>query len=156
MKIGLIRGGHSVGEANLHLVLTPAYRRMVFDDETVRVLTRDYFLACARMKGFAISAMGFGNDHVHLFVTEWKNYSPAKLAQFLKGFTSRMMRVHHWNFFKDRLWGKKFWSAGYFYRTVGAVNASTVKHYVSQSQEYGVHQSDLSVCQTKLIEFSSP
>ena len=37
MKIELIRGGHSVGEANLHLVLTPAYRRMVFDDETVRV-----------------------------------------------------------------------------------------------------------------------
>lgn len=155
MKIELVRGSHSVGEANLHLVLTPAYRRAIFADEGVRVLTRDYFLACVRMKGFAISAMGFGNDHVHLFITKWKNHSPAKLAQLLKGFTSRMMRAHHRSFFKMRLWGKKFWSAGYFYRTVGVVNASTVMRYVSQSQEYGVRESDLSSSQTKLIEFSA-
>ena len=63
-----------------------------------------------------------------------------------------MMRAHHFAFFSGRLWGKKFWSAGYFYRTVGAVNASTVKRYVSQSQEYGVKQSELSPEQSKLIE----
>lgn len=155
MKIELIRGSHSVGETSLHLQITPAYRRAIFGDDAVRVLVRDYFLACARMHGFTISAMGFGDDHVHLFVTGWKNHSPAKLAQFLKGFTSRMMRAHHFAFFRARLWGKKFWSAGYFYRTVGAVNASTVKRYVSQSQEYGVRQSELSHEQSNLIEFSA-
>ena len=154
MKIDLIRGSHSVGEANLHLQITPAYRRAIFADEGTRILVRDYFLACSRRHGFTISAMGFGDDHVHLFVTEWKNHSPAKLAQFLKGFTSKMMRAHHNDFIRSHLWGKKFWSAGYFYRTVGAVNASTVKRYVSQSQEYGMKQSELSSGQSKLIEFS--
>ena len=57
MKIELIRGSHSVGEANLHLMFTPAYRRAIFADDTVRVLTRDYFLACSRSHDFTISAM---------------------------------------------------------------------------------------------------
>jgi putative transposase len=156
MKFELVRSSHSVGEANLHLVFTPAYRRAIFADEPTRVLTRDYFLAQARRKGFTISAIGFGNDHVHMFVTGFKNFNIARLAQLLKGFTSIMMRRHHFEFFRARLWKKKFWSAGYFYRTVGAVNSFTVKRYVEQSQEYSFKGSDLSVAkkQKKLMEFS--
>jgi len=45
-----------------------------------------------------------------------------------------MMRKNHRKFFNDKLWGDKFWSAGYFYRTVGAVNSDTIKHYVEESQ----------------------
>jgi REP element-mobilizing transposase RayT len=152
MRIDLIRGSHSVGETNLHLQLTPAYRCGIFADELLRILVRDYFLAQARRKGFSITAIGFGDDHVHLFVVEWKNYSPAKLAQLLKGFVSRMMRKHHYELFRMHLYGRKFWTAGYFYRTVGAVNASTVKRYVAESQEY--EGSGLSN-QSKLIEFSA-
>ena len=154
MKDELIRGSHSVGESNLHLQLTPAYRQDVFGDELVRILTRDYILAAARMHRFEISAMGFGEDHAHIFVANWKNFSVAKLAQLLKGFSSRMMRKFHSDLFADKLYGRKFWSAGYFYRTVGAVNSETVKKYVAESQEYGYKGSELSG-QSKLIEFSS-
>lgn len=150
MKIDLIRDSHSVGETNLHMQFTPAYRHSIFSDELLRILVRDYFLAQARRKKFVITAIGFGDDHVHLFVTEWKNYSPAKLAQLLKGFVSRMMRKHHWDLFRVHLYGKKFWTAGYFYRTVGAVNASTVKRYVAESQEYKV---DVKASQRTLIQF---
>lgn len=152
--IELIRSSHSVGESNLHLQLTPAYRRAIFQDEAVRILTRDYLLAAARMHGFEITAVGFGEDHMHVFITNWKNFSVAKLAQLLKGFSSRMMRKFHREMFADSLWGKKFWSAGYFYRTVGAVNSATVKHYVAESQEYGYSRSELSK-QRSLIEFSA-
>lgn len=155
MKIELIRSSHSVGETNLHLQVTPAFRRWIFEDELTRILVRDYFLAQSRRKKFEITAIGFGNDHVHLFVSNWKNYSPAKLAQLLKGFVSRMMREHHYDLFKRYLYGKKFWSGGYFYRTVGSVNATTVKRYVEQSQEYGYKESELHEAKTqkKLIEF---
>lgn len=154
MNVELISGSHSVGEANLHLQITPAYRRHIFRDEAVRILTRDYLIAAARKHKFVITAIGFGEDHVHIFVTNWKNFSVAKLAQLLKGFSSRMMRKLHRDFFGDSLYGKKFWSAGYFYRTVGAVNSATVHRYVTESQDYGYAGSGLAK-QKKLIEFSA-
>lgn len=154
MKLELLRGSHCVGESNLHLQFTPAYRREVFEDDTVRILTRDYMLSAARKHGFEILAMGFDFDHVHLFVSKWKNFSIAKIVQMLKGYSSRMMRRFHWDLFRASLYGKKFWTAGYFYRTVGVVNASTVKRYVEESQEYGFKGSELSK-QINLIEFSA-
>src|SRR3989338_1886717 len=153
MNVELISGSHNVGETNLHLQFTPAYRQDIFRGEAVRILTRDYLLSAARIHGFCISAIGLGNDNAHIFVTDWKNFSVAKLAQLLKGFSSRMMRKFHRELFSEDLWGKKFWSAGYFYRTVGAVNSATVKKYVAESQEYGYAGSELTK-QRSLIEFS--
>jgi len=154
MNVELISGSHTVGETNLHLQFTPAYRRDIFRNEAVRILTRDYLLSAAREHKFVITAIGFGEDHTHMFVTKWKNYSVAKLAQLLKGFSSRMMRKFHRDFFGDSLYGKKFWSAGYFYRTVGAVNSATVHRYVAESQEYGYKGSKFKK-QRNLIEFST-
>ncbi len=135
MKIDLISGSHAVGEANYHLQFTPAYRKGIFVDDTVQILTRDYILTAAKNHGITISAIGFGPDHCHVFTAQCKNFSVSKIANLLKGFSSRMMRKNHRNLFKDKLWGDKFWSGGYFYRTVGAVNSETVKRYVEQSQE---------------------
>src|SRR3989338_881819 len=150
MQIELIRSSHSVTETKLHLQITPAFRREVFEEEVMRVLVKDYLLYEAKEWGFEIAAMGFGDDHLHIFVTKWKNFAPAKLAQLLKGFSSIMMRRNHWDYFKDKLWGKKFWSEGYFARTVGAVNAETVKRYIEQSQEYKV---DIKSGQKNLLQF---
>ena len=88
---------------------------------------------------------------MHIFVAKWKNFAPSKIVQLLKGFTSIMMRVHHQELFKDKLWGDKFWSEGYFARTVGAVNAETVKRYIEESQKYKV---DMKSAQKTLLQFS--
>ena len=37
--------------------------------------------------------------------------------------------------FEEKLLGKKFWSGGYFHRTVGVVTKDTVKKYVKESQK---------------------
>jgi REP element-mobilizing transposase RayT len=155
---GLIRSSHSVGEANYHLQFTPAYRRGVFEDETVKVLTRDYMIMAGRKHGITIGAFGFGPDHCHVFVVACKNHSVAHAAKILKGFSSYMMRKHHTELFSNMLWGDKFWSAGFFYRTVGAVNATTVEKYVKESQ--GKHfgpkeETYVKSAQKNLINFSS-
>lgn len=62
-----------------------------------------------------------------------------------------MMRRHHWDLFRDKLWGDKFWSGGYFARTVGAVNADTVKRYVEESQKY---RTEINPRQKSLIQFA--
>ena len=152
MEIELLKSSHSVGEANYHLQFTPAYRSDIFADDLVRMLTRDYLLAAASKWGITIAAIGFGPDHVHLFCTNCKNYGPAQVTKLLKGFSGFMMRKHHSELFKKKLWGNKFWSCGYFYRTVGAVNSWTVSRYVEQSQSK--HWKIAIGKQTKLIEFA--
>ena len=148
-----IRSSHSYGEANYHLQFTPAYRRQIFADDAVRTLTRDYILAAAANHRITVAAIGFGPEHCHVFTAGCKNHSPSKAAQLLKGFSSRMMRKNHRGLFSEDLYGKKFWSGGYFYRTVGAVNSETVRHYVeeTQSKHWKVGHGK----QAKLIEFAA-
>ena len=46
--IELFRTRSTVGEINLHLQLTPAYRKYIFVDEQVKELTKIYFLEKAK------------------------------------------------------------------------------------------------------------
>ena len=82
----------------------------------------------------SIAAIECGPDHLHLFVKQWKNWKIPVLAGQLKTYSSRMMRKGHSALFSNKLWRKKFWSAGYFHRTVGAVTAETVKRYIAEGQ----------------------
>ena len=61
--------------------------------------------------------------------------SEIELIRQVKGYSSYMMRKGHQELFIDKLWGKKFWTGGHFYRSVGAVNKETVSKYAEQSQE---------------------
>ena len=130
----LIASAHSVGESNLHLQFTPAYRRDVFASRVLRDVTTSLFIDEARHLGVTLAALDFGPDHIHLFVTDWRRWSAAALAQRFKGATSRALRRGYSYLFADKLWGDKFWTAGYFYRTVGVVTADTVRRYVQESQ----------------------
>jgi|SRR3989344_1606102 len=140
--IELVRTSSTVGEINLHLQLTSAYRRGIFADEQVKELTKIYFLEKAKKLGIIIAALDFGPDHFHAFITNWKKHSVEKLVNELKGFTSYMMRKLHWDLFRDKLWGNKFWSEGYSYRTGGIVTANAVKYYVEHGQQKHWHAVD--------------
>ena len=127
--------GHTVGETNLHLQFTPAYRRDIFVEPLVRELTVAYLVQRAHEMEVEVAAIDCGPDHVHLFVKNWKNWSIPILAGQLKTYSSRMMRKGHKILFGDKLYGKKFWSSGYFHRTVGVVTAETVRRYVAEGQK---------------------
>ena len=125
---------HTVGEANLHLQFTPAYRRDVFVPRALRDITTSLFVEQAKKLGVTLAALDYGPDHVHLFLENWKHWSISVLAQRLKGAVSHALRASYAYLFEDKLWGDKFWTCGYFYRTVGAVTAETVRRYVAESQ----------------------
>ena len=135
MKNDLQHSCHTIGETNLHLQFTPAYRRDIFSDSLTRELTVAYIIERAQQLKVSVSAIDFGPDHLHLFVENWKNWSVAGLACELKKYSSRKMRQSHKHLFEDKLWGDKFWSGGYFHRTVGVVTKDTVKKYVKESQK---------------------
>jgi len=35
---------------------------------------------------------------------------------------------------QTKLWGRKFWSAGYFAETVGRVTSETIRYYIERQQ----------------------
>jgi putative transposase len=130
----LVSGAHTIGESNLHLQFTPAYRRDVFASRVLREVITSMFVEQAQKLKITLAALDFDPDHVHLFISNWKNWSIAVLAQRLKGAVSYQLRKNYLYLFEDKLWGEKFWTGGYFYRTVGVVTAETVRRYVAESQ----------------------
>jgi REP-associated tyrosine transposase len=135
MKTELVKSSHAVGESNFHIQLTPAYRKPIFGDENVAELTLAYILEKMVELKVEILGYGFGPEHLHLFFANVRFVSEVELVRQIKGFSSRMMRKNFWHLFKKSLWGKKFWTEGHFYRSVGEVNKKTMKHYIEESQE---------------------
>ena len=134
MKFETHSYSHAVGEFNFHIQLTPAFRQDPFENEKVKKLTKAYLVAKIEELKLNLVAIEFGPDHVHIFVASCKNYAPCKIIQFLKGFSSRMMRKNHFELFRSYLWGEKFWSAGYFCRSIGETTSEAVEHYIKESQ----------------------
>ncbi len=146
----LRHSAHTVGETNLHLQFTPAYRRDIFRDPLTRELTIAYLVERSQQLKVRVAAIDCGPDHIHLFVEDWKNYAIKDLARELKMYASRKMRKGHSYLFEQKLWGEKFWSAGYFHRTVGVVTAETVRKYVKESQKKHWEQIPMSSQKTLL------
>ena len=70
-----------------------------------------------------------------MLVSSSPSYAPAKLVQYLKGRSSRMLQ-DEFVALKRRYWGQHLWARGYFCGTVGAVTADMIKAYVeNQSGE---------------------
>ena len=59
--------------------------------------------------------------------------APAKLVQFLKGRSSRMLQ-HEFAHLRKRYWGQHLWARGYFCATVGAVDEETIKKYIENQE----------------------
>ncbi len=105
---------HSFGGSNFHLQFTPKYRRLVFESADVQETLRNALMNKAKRMGIRIEAMEFGPDHIHIFVTECKNYSASKLAGQFKGYSSYVVRRERREQIKDQLWGPHFWSGATF------------------------------------------
>ena len=135
MKIGVRSYKHAVGEFNFHIQITPAFRQDPFEDDRVLKLAKAYISAKMEELKIEIVAMEFGPDHLHIFVANCKNYAPCKVVQYIKGFSSFMLRKNHWELFKHKLWGDKFWSEGYFCRSIGSTTSEAVEFYIKESQQ---------------------
>jgi len=156
MKLELIKSAHAVGESNFHIQLTPAFRQDIFSDSNVAELTLAYIIEKLNEFKVVLVGYGFGPDHLHLFVANVRFVSEMEMVRQIKGYSSFKMRKHFSNLFRNKLWGKKFWSEGHFYRSVGAVNYETMKTYVQESQEKHwtkIEKPKITEYQKKIIDF---
>lgn len=134
MKKELVVSSHAVGESNFHIQLTPAYRRDIFENTLVQELTLAYIIEKMQQLHVQLLAYNYGPDHLHLFVGNLRRVGEIEFVRQIKGYSSFKMRKGHIYLFEDKLWGRKFWSEGHFYRSVGEVNYDTMKHYIEDCQ----------------------
>jgi len=135
MKFKVRSYSHAVGEFNYHIQITPAYRRAVMENDVVDKLVKAYINSKLDELKIEIVTMKGGPDHLHLFVANCKNIAPSEIIRQLKGFSSFMMRKNHKKLFGYYLWGDKFWSEGYFCRSIGSTTTEAVEYYIKHSQD---------------------
>ncbi len=115
-----------------HLIWIPKYRRRVLTGE-VQVETKRLIAECCEQQGLTLLALETDDDHIHVFVSAPPRFSPALIANHLKGYSSRFLREKFPHL--KKLCGKDhLWTSTYYVGTAGAVSAETIKRYITECQ----------------------
>jgi putative transposase len=133
---------HSVGQNAFHLVWRPKWNWDPFKFDPIRRLCIVAIRDAARRAGMTILSLEVMPDHVHCFVDLPSTLSVADALQRLKGYSAYLIFMNHpWlrRYFRTG----HFWSPGKFFRSVGAVTADTVRHYIEQANKEARHQVSL-------------
>ena len=135
LRIALVRGHHSVGESNYHIILCPKYRKPIFVHNIIRAKIEQFVREKLEQFGAKLVAIEFGPDHVHMFWSCVKRAALEKMIGQVKGYSGYMIRKECGPLIEEYLWKGGFWSGGYFYRSIGAVTNERVVTYIEKSQE---------------------
>ena len=128
-------GGHSVYDIKYHMVWVTKYRYHVLTGEVAH-RTRELIRQCCMARDITIIKGNVGKDHIHLLVSCPPTIAPAKVVQYLKGRSSRLLQ-EEFSHLQKRYWGQHLWARGYFCATVGAVNEETIRRYIEGQQVDG-------------------
>ena len=111
-----------------HLVWIPKYRKRVLQGRVAERL-KELLHECADLHRWKIEELNIQSDHIHMLVRMHPTVSVSRMVQLFKGMTSKVVR-EEFPELKEFLWGKSFWSDGYFAETVGQVNEDRIREYI--------------------------
>lgn len=126
-------GPHTVFDLKYHLVWTTKYRKPILTGR-LGTRVRDLIREICRTEHVQIIRGHVSKDHIHLFVSVPPQLSISKLAQLLKGKTSRKILTEYPELNK-RFWGRHFWSRGYFATTSGSITDEVIMEYIQNQDE---------------------
>ena len=130
MQVGKTRWTHY--QIAYHFVWIPKYRRKILVQEVERE-TKRLIHECAEKNDLTILALETDQDHVHVFVSAAPRYSPAQIANLLKGYTSRFLR-QRFPFLKKKCGEDQLWTQAYYVGTAGQVTTEIVRKYIMDCQ----------------------
>lgn len=73
-------------------------------------------------------------DHLHLFVSAQPKWSPAKIVQELKSYSSKLLR-RKYSIIRAMRLTDDFWASGYYCGTAGHVTAENVARYIFEQNQ---------------------
>ena len=127
------RGSHTVYNLQYHFVWVTKYRYEVLRGE-VAERTRELIRQSCMSREIRILKGHVAKDHVHLLVSCRPGLSPAKVVQYLKGRSSRLLQQEY-SHLRKRYWGKHLWARGYFCVSVGDATTEQIAEYIERHDE---------------------
>jgi putative transposase len=113
-----------------HLVWIPKYRRKILTGE-VQAETKRLLRDCCGRHGLRLLAVETDIEHIHVLVSAPPRFSPALIANLLKGESSRGLRAKFPHL--KKLCGKEhLWTQSYYVATAGRVSVETIKRYIEE------------------------
>jgi len=132
----LKRKSHNVSVLIYHYVCPARYRRVVFEQKVDEIL-KDICLEISKRYEIEFIEIGTDKDHVHFLIQSVPTNSPTNIIQIVKSLTAREIFKRAPEV-KEKLWGGKFWSDGYYVNTVSRYGSEeTVQKYV---REQGIQE----------------
>ena len=127
------KGSHTIYDNQYHIVWVTKYRYKVLKGPIAYRLREILRQICE--KNYIVIIKGnIRNDHVHMLISCPPTIAPAKIVQYMKGRSSKMLQ-DEFPELKKRYWGQHLWAVGYFCRTVGTVTEEIVKEYVENQDD---------------------
>ena len=125
-------GAHSVCDIKYHIIWVTKYRYQVLTGE-IALRARELIRQTCMSRDVAIIQGSIGKDHVHILVSAPPTIAPAKLVQYIKGRSSRLIQEEFPHLHK-KYWGQHMWGRGYFCSTVGTVTEETIRTYIENQR----------------------
>ena len=120
----------TVSLINYHFVFCPRYRRKIFLIQRVEERFKALIDEKCKELNIKIIAIECDKDHVHIFLNCIPTQSPANIMQYIKGYTSKILRKE----FEQLAKMPSLWTRSFFVSTAGNVCSETIKKYVENQK----------------------
>ena len=120
----------TVSLINYHFVFCPRYRRKIFLIQRVEERFKALIDEKCKELNIKIIAIECDKDHVHIFLNCIPTQSPADIMQYIKGYTSKILRKE----FEQLAKMPSLWTRSFFVSTAGNVCSETIKKYVENQK----------------------
>ena len=120
----------TVSLINYHFVFCPRYRRKIFLIPRVEERFKKLIDEKCKELNIKIIAIECDKDHVHIFLNCMPKQSPNDIMQYIKGYTSKILRKE----FEQLAKMPGLWTRSYFVSTAGNVCSDTIKKYVERQK----------------------
>lgn len=127
------KNSHSLYDLKIHLVWITKYRKPVLHGDVGHAL-RDIIRRTCEELDVEILAGNVRLDHVHLLLSYPPSLCVSKLAQKLKGISSRRLLQSNKRLQKA-YWGRHLWARGYFAVSTGNVTDEIIAEYIERQDE---------------------
>ena len=127
------KGPHTIYDIQYHFVWVTKYRYHILKGD-VALRVRDLIRQICEARNITILNGHVSHGHVHLHVSCPPEISPSKIAQYVKGRSSRLIQ-QEFPHLRKRYWGRHLWARGYFCATVGNVTEKMIAAYIASQEK---------------------
>jgi putative transposase len=131
---------HTVFDLKYHLVWITKYRKPILEGK-VGTRVRDLIREVCTEHQIQIIRGHVSRDHIHIFISMPPQISVSKIAQYLKGKTSRKL-MQEYAALKKQFWGNHIWGRGFFAASSGTITDETIMQYIKNQDEDLVKRGD--------------